>query len=326
MRDEIFARAARQREYVPAIGALTRPEPLVSVTLVTYNHAQFVAQSIESVLAQQTTFPVEIVIGEDASTDGTRTACRHYAETYPDRIRLFLRDRTESIVTVNGRDRILNGHFTRLAARGRYIAPLEGDDYWIDPLKLQKQVDALEADRSLAACFTNADVITEGKPNGRQRHYPSDAPIKTLEAGPLSADVTDAGELIMQRRILIMTWLLKRSVLQRAPDWFYEIPYTDRAMSVLAAERGGVRYLPDVTAVYRRHPGGIWTGFNDVAAKSEISADIFHRINQHFGLRHDLPVRTSVARVYLAAASHYNKRGDTERANHFAEKGSALLA
>lgn len=328
MRAEILKRALRQQEYVPAGGAVTRPEPLVSVTLVTYNHAAFIAQSIESVLSQEATFPFELVIGEDQSTDGTREICQRYADAFPGVIRLFLRDRAESIVSIDGRDRIFNGHFTRLAARGRYVAPLEGDDYWTDPLKLARQVRVLEADRSLSACFTNADVITEGRPNKRQRHYPNVAAddVPTLEASTLTTNVVDAAELIMQRRILIMTWLLRREVFATAPDWFYDIPYCDRASAVLAAGRGGVRYLTETTAVYRRHPGGIWTGWQDVAAKSEVSAAIFHRINEHFGYKHDLQVRTSIARSYLAVAAHCAKRGLREDADRYAAKGCELLS
>lgn len=331
MRAEIQRRADQQREYIPASAIVDRPEPLVSVTLVTYNHAAFIAQCIESLLAQRAGFPFEIVIGEDQSNDGTREICRQYADRFPGVIRLFLRDRNESIVSIDGRDRILNGHFTRLAARGRYVAPIEGDDYWLDPLKLQRQVLALEADASLAACFTNADIITEGKPGKVQRHYPGSArpdesvTAKTLETTSLSSDVVDTAELIMQRRILIMTWLIRRDVLTTAPDWFYDIAYCDRAMAVLAAGRGGVKYLPDVTAVYRRHPGGIWTGWTDVAAKSEVSAGIFHRINEHFGFQHDLQVRTSIARSYLATAVHFNKRGLKEQAELYTAKGCALL-
>ena len=100
---------------------------------------------LDGILMQKTDFPYEIIIGEDGSTDGTREICIEYANKYPNLIRLFLRDRNVSHLTnKDGNDIMLNGKFQKLHARGKYYAPCEGDDYWTDPYKLQKQVDFLE--------------------------------------------------------------------------------------------------------------------------------------------------------------------------------------
>lgn len=103
--------------------------PKVSVVIITYNHADFIADAIEGALMQETDFPYEIIIGEDESEDGTREICIDYAERYPERIRLFLRSR-EDVIYINGRP---TGRFNSVeslkAARGEYIAACEGDDY-----------------------------------------------------------------------------------------------------------------------------------------------------------------------------------------------------
>lgn len=113
------------------------PRPLVSVRTSTYNHGPYIRQCIEGVLMQKTNFPFEFIIGEDFSTDETREIVFEYAGKYPDVIRVITADYNVGSKT--------NGRRCIRACRGKYIATCEGDDYWTDPLKLQKQVDFLEA-------------------------------------------------------------------------------------------------------------------------------------------------------------------------------------
>ena len=119
--------------------------PLLSIVTITYNHEPFIAKTIEGVLMQQVNFPIELIIAEDCSTDGTRAICQQYAEQYPELIRLIT---SESNVGA-----IANERRAMLAARGKYIAFCEGDDYWTDPLKLQKQVDFLESHPDYSVTF-----------------------------------------------------------------------------------------------------------------------------------------------------------------------------
>lgn len=119
--------------------------PLLSIVTITYNHEPFIAQTIEGVLMQQVNFPIEFIIAEDCSTDGTRAICQQYADQCPELIRLIT---SESNVGA-----IANERRAMLAARGKYIAFCEGDDYWTDPLKLQKQVDFLEAHPAYSVTF-----------------------------------------------------------------------------------------------------------------------------------------------------------------------------
>src|ERR1700690_2758382 len=111
-------------------------EPLVSVKMITYNHAPYITRAIEGVLQQKTTFPFELIIGEDCSTDGTREIVFAYQKKYPDIIRVITSDKN---VGMN-----INGLRTIKAGKGKYIALCEGDDYWHNPEKLQKKVDFLK--------------------------------------------------------------------------------------------------------------------------------------------------------------------------------------
>lgn len=119
--------------------------PLLSIVTITYNHEPFIAKTIEGVLMQQVNFPIELIIAEDCSTDNTRAICRRYAEQYPELIRLIT---SESNVGA-----IANERRAMLAARGKYVAFCEGDDYWTDSLKLQKQVDFLESHPDYSVTF-----------------------------------------------------------------------------------------------------------------------------------------------------------------------------
>ncbi len=123
--------------------------PLLSVALITYNHDGFIAQAIESVLIQKTNFPFELIIHDDASKDNTQKIIKEYAVNYPNIIKPILQK--ENYWLGKG----INATTTIVfpSAKGKYIAWLEGDDYWIDPLKLQKQVDFLEANEDYSICF-----------------------------------------------------------------------------------------------------------------------------------------------------------------------------
>lgn len=130
----------------------------VSVIMLTYFHEDYVAQALDSILSQETTLRYEILIGDDASGDRTPDIIREYAARYPDIIRPVLR--TENLGATR------NSWDIRHRARGRYIAPLEGDDYWLDPRKMQKQWEFLEAHPEYSACYGKCLVIDEnGQPD-----------------------------------------------------------------------------------------------------------------------------------------------------------------
>jgi glycosyltransferase involved in cell wall biosynthesis len=136
-------------------------EPLVSVKMITYNHAPYIAQAIECVLAQKTNFPFELVIGEDCSTDGTREIVFDYAKRFPDIIRVITSDKNVGMKK--------NSLRTTEACQGKYIAYCEGDDYWHRDDKLQIQVDYLEARPECGLVCSDYDVydtITKKRVNG----------------------------------------------------------------------------------------------------------------------------------------------------------------
>ena len=131
-------------------------EPLVSICCISYNHEPYIKDALESFLSQKTTFPFEIVISDDCSIDGTHAIINEYVHKYPDLFRDISPDHNLGLFE--------NFTYVQEQARGKYIALCEGDDFWIDPYKLQKQIDILDKDSSLIACCTDCvNVDKEGK-------------------------------------------------------------------------------------------------------------------------------------------------------------------
>ena len=129
-------------------------KPLVTVCVITYNHARYVRQAMDSFLMQQTDFPYEIFVHDDASTDETQTILREYQEKYPDRIRLLLQEENQ----YSKNDKIM-ARFMFPVIDTEYIAFCEGDDFWTDPKKLQKQIGWLMEHEEYSLSVTSADTV-----------------------------------------------------------------------------------------------------------------------------------------------------------------------
>ncbi len=217
-----------------------KTSPIVSVHLLTYNHAKFIRQSVESVINQKTDFDFEIIIGDDCSTDGTREIVKELEAQYPTLIKV-VSGKTNGGPQPNS-IRILEN------CAGKYMAALEGDDYWIDPLKLQKQVDFMENNPEFSVCFTNTRVeFFEG----------IEEPFFLNQN--LVKDVFTLDDLIAENEVWFMgtaTLFYKMSAIFPVEPWFYKTKSGDIPMIMLAARFGKIKYIPEVTAAYRRHAAG----------------------------------------------------------------------
>jgi len=139
----------------------TSKNPLVSVLVQTYQQVNYIGKCLEGILEQQTNFEYEILVGEDDSSDGTREVCLEYAKKFPDNIKLFLHSRANNISVYGAPTALFNAKYNIYNARGKYIAICEGDDFWIDTLKLQKQVDFLESNEDYGLVFSDIVRIDE---------------------------------------------------------------------------------------------------------------------------------------------------------------------
>jgi glycosyltransferase involved in cell wall biosynthesis len=220
-----------------------------SVSLITYNHAPFIAQAIESVLMQQTEFEFELLIGEDDSTDGTREIVKSYQAKHPDKIRLLLNDR-KNVVYVNGKPTGQWNFVNNIRnTRGQYVALLDGDDYWTSPLKLQKQVAFLETNPDCALCFHNVRILDESDPGRLDLHH----------AGPMRGRY-DLEDLLTGNFMHTCSVVFRARLFDDFPAWIFKCAMGDWPLHVLNAQHGRIGYLDEVMGVYRKHSGGVWSG------------------------------------------------------------------
>jgi glycosyltransferase involved in cell wall biosynthesis len=227
-------------------------DPLVSVIILAFQHVDFISRCIESALMQKTLFQMEILIGEDESVDGTREICEEYKKRFPDKIRLFLRSRKD-VININGRP---TGRFNFIkcveASRGRYIAFCEGDDYWTDPNKLQKQVDFLESNPDCVACHHWQEIAEMGASG---EFAIKEAPRNGQ--GYLAVEKSGVEKIFTNELRIKSRTVMFRNVLTEFPEWFYKVAYGDVPLTMLLGKYGDFGFINEPMAVYRQTGKGV---------------------------------------------------------------------
>ena len=214
----------------------------VSVLLVTYNHAPYIGRAVESVLEQQTSRSFELIISEDASTDGTRGIVEELARD-DDRIRTLFSERN-----LKSNEPVLRA---LRAARGRYVCLLDGDDRWTATDKIDRQAGILDDNPDAAGCFHNALVVAGD----------ADQPTERRWTPSTQSPRTSFGELWEGNPFATCAGMLRHSAIERAGDWYIDcFPITDWPLYLLAAERGDLLFVDEPVGAYRVHDGGEVSG------------------------------------------------------------------
>ena len=226
-------------------------EIMVTVICLAYNHAKYIRDALEGFVSQKTDFPFEVIVHDDASTDGTDRIIREYQARYPDIIKPIFQEKNQYSQGVR-----ITREFIFPLIRGRYVAFCEGDDCWTDPLKLSKQANSLESHPEADLCSHRALRLKNGKFDG-------------WIAPTLRSRVVPAGKVILGgggwycatasflcRREAYMKWTPMRDVV-----------VIDYVMAIQCALRGGMVYINDSMSVYRVGTEGSWTSRNDRKAR-----------------------------------------------------------
>lgn len=277
--------------------ALTNP--LVSVCVMTYQHVSYIRQCLDGILMQKVDFDYEIIIGEDASTDGTREICIEYKERYPQIIQLILGDRKD-VKFLFGKP-IGQNNFQRTLkeVRGDYIAFCEGDDYWTDPMKLKKQIDYLKNNRKAAGCFHDVSNVNEKNEIIKESYYtPSQKEYNQLDCISKLKSSYATCSLVCRSERFKEKW----------PRWFIERS-CDEFLDLMITQNGKeIHYLPEKMGVYRIHSNGVWQGqsttwrkmdlcyrlkllYEDRSMKKEYNK---HILGQYQKLAYDLAIRNDL--------------------------------
>lgn len=228
------------------------PEPKVSVHIITYQHANYIRQAIDSVLMQKTNFHFEVIIGDDDSTDGTREICIEYAEKYPEQIRLFLHQRENNIKVLDRPSHLFQYTYNSFNLRGEYIAVNSGDDYWTDEYKLQKQVDFLEANIGYSMCFTDYYVVNEDSEIINNNPLDED---RKRDVGLLSVLGSNSQNCVLPPTQTVV--LRKIDLLNYIPEGFLKSLNEDLFLFSIFLQIGDAAYLNFKSACYRHHEGSI---------------------------------------------------------------------
>lgn len=243
-------------------------KPTVSICCTTFNHENYIAKCIEGFLMQQTDFLIEILIFEDASNDGTAEIVKNYA-AQDDRIITFIQSENQWSQQKYG---MIDWLFP--AAKGKYIALCEGDDYWTDPLKLQKQVDILEADPSIAMVYSDAATITDSTLGefykGAKRPQGTFNFNQFQNLGFPTATSIVRSEPIMQAQQFLKK--MENSIIQG-----------DYVIWAIAGKFGNYHFLEEKTAVYRKHSTGIMGTLGGTRAWFEAGIHLNHALAKELG-------------------------------------------
>lgn len=274
-------------------------EVLLTIRCVTYNHAPYIRQCMEGFVMQQTNFAFEAVVHDDASTDGTADIIQEYAEKYPNIIKPILRKENQYSKKNGAITRSLDAN-----TRGKYVAICEGDDYWTDPHKLQRQVDFLEAHPEYSICYHKVSIVNSDA-SETKGFFPSWLPDKpaTFEL----ADMEDRN--IIQTNSVVYRWRFHE---ENQADFVWPgILPGDWLMHLLHAAKGKVYYMPEVMGAYRHHDGGIWSAVreNDTIFYQRhgyAHALFFKNARAVTPLRFEKPVRAFLEKIARTCLLNWN--------------------
>jgi glycosyltransferase involved in cell wall biosynthesis len=226
-------------------------KPLVSVCVFAYNHEKYLAEALDSILLQKVNFDFEVIIGEDYSTDATLEIAQCYQAKHSDLIHIVQSGHKSKLIInghPTGRYNLLN---TLSKCRGKYIALLDGDDYWIDTQKLQKQVEYLEQHEECSFVFHN--VYTEKTNSGGAEKLWEPLHPKSF------SDINDLDKLLLTRNFVpTSSVVMRNNIPEKFPNAFYQVAIGDWPLHLFNLNFGQVKYIEDVMGIYRIG-GGVWS-------------------------------------------------------------------
>jgi glycosyltransferase involved in cell wall biosynthesis len=237
----------------------------VSVCMITYAHENYIQEAIIGVLMQECNFEIEIIVADDNSPDKTENVIKSFSNHPKYRFIKYVKHK-------KNKGMISNFKWASEQCTGEYIALCEGDDYWTDPLKLQKQVDFLETNDKYSFCFHDNKILDEN--TGKIG----------LRVGKRKIDyIVDLKSVIIENNISTAS-LVFRNILDfdNLPIWFSATTKGDYGLIVLLAERGFGKYIPEPMSVYRVHRGGVWSGIVDTSIHYQENLKFYKLIKDYF--------------------------------------------
>jgi glycosyltransferase involved in cell wall biosynthesis len=256
----------------------------LSVLIPTFNHGKFIAQTLEGALEQITDFDFEIIIGDDASTDDNALIINDFAKKNPDKIRAFLHNENlgpREPRELGGKN---NVGFLFSECKGEYIALCEGDDYWTNPLKLQKAVDFLESNQDFALCHHQLEIIYQDNSISHPFNSENQQDTSMLE------DLLRDESWFLGTASTVFRNVFKNGM----PDWWWKSASGDLGIFIEVAKHGKIKYFPETMGCYRKHSGGmtnIHTPQNQFFLRNRM--EMFKDLDKYFDFKyHEILFKT----------------------------------
>lgn len=266
----------------------------VSVAIITYNQKDFIGKAIEGAVNQVTDFEYEILVGDDLSNDGTRDVILEYQKKYPDLVKPVFHEKNL------GQNGFFNTVETLKLAKAKYIAPMDGDDYWTDSSKLQLMVDHLDKHPEQSACFHNALVTHDDGTPSYELNEPDQKRVVGL------ADLIGEDEVWF----IATSAVLFRGDLMYYPEWFRKSSSGDIPRYIILAKQGPIGYVPRVMSVYRKNRGGVSNKdhYRDTRfLRNRIM--MYEGIDEETGYQYTQTIKKNISRYYrmMLDARQYSK-------------------
>lgn len=258
--------------------------PVVDINIAVYNHAPYLRQTLEGALSQKTDFEFRLLIGDDFSTDGSREILKEYELKYPEVIKVIYQNKNLGFKSSD-----TNGLIIFRNSTAKYIAFLDGDDYWMDINKLQKQVDILEKNKSFVACSSNVFERTGDD----------------LAFVENKKDIISFSDLALGNDLHTSS-VLFRNVIQ-IPEWYTKCAMGDWIIWLLLTKNGSIYNFKEPMAVYRMHSNGIWIGRGKENNLKDLIA-AYHILIENFPAENKEELKAGAGLYYNKLLSHLSEQ------------------
>ena len=271
---------------------------LVTIASTTYNMEAFIGEALDSWLTQKASFQYDILISDDGSTDGTCDVVRRYMEKYPN-LRLISTDHV---------GKMPNFIRSLKESKGKYVALCDGDDYWIDPFKLQKQFDFMESHSEFSACFTNSyvlDTVTGEKKIAKTQLWD-----EATTEGLLKHRDNDNVQMSPGHT---STFFYRNQFLQDYPEWMYGDVMTDFPLYMLMSRYGKMKFINDITSVYRHRPEGVSSKNFSFEKGIRRRIYVYKNVNRDFHYKFRKIINPIIADYYFTLGKRLYKTGEKKK-------------